>query len=70
MNVYRCVFLDNHSEAIAIEPMDVADLDQAIDLAIEMLKARPHYRAIEVWRGGQRLYASEPKGWSETGDRA
>ena len=56
MNVYRCVFVDGHSDAKAVEPMDVADLNQAIDLAIEMLKARPHYRAVEVWRGGHRLF--------------
>ena len=60
MDVYRCVFLDGHSAARAVEPIDVDDLDQAIDLAIEMLKVRPYYRAVEVWRGGHRLYTSVP----------
>ena len=58
MNIYRCVFLDDNAEAKAIEAMDVGDLEHAIDLAIEMLKGRPHYRAVEVWRGGKRLYTS------------
>jgi hypothetical protein len=70
MNVYRCVFLGGHSEAKAVEPLDVADLGQAIDLAIEMLKALPHYQAVEVWRGGHRLYASQPSGSTRTGDGA
>ena len=58
MNIYRCVFLDDNAEAKAIEAMDVGDLEHAIDLAIEMLKARPHFRAVEAWRGGKRLHTS------------
>jgi hypothetical protein len=56
MGLYRCVFLDEHDEAKSVEAIDVDDLSQAIDLAIEMLRMRVRYRSVEVWQGGHRLY--------------
>ena len=60
MPIYRCVFLDDNAQAKAVEAMDAGNLEHAIELAVEMLNSRPAYLAVEVWRGGQRLYSSDP----------
>jgi hypothetical protein len=60
MPIYRCVFLDDKAKAKAVEPIDAGHLEHAIELAAEMLNSRPGYLAVEVWRGGQRLYSSKP----------
>jgi|HubBroStandDraft_4_1064222.scaffolds.fasta_scaffold36444_3 hypothetical protein len=66
MGLYRCVFLDEHDEAKSVEAIDVDDLNQAIGLAIDMLKMRARYRSVEVWLGGHRLYI-HPNGPIEPG---
>ena len=60
MPIYRCVFLDDNAEAKVVEAIHVGNLEHAIEHAVEMLDSRPDYLAVEVWRGGQRLYSSKP----------
>jgi hypothetical protein len=60
MPIYRCVLLDDKAEAKAVEAIDAANLEHAIEFAVEVLYSRSDYLAVEVWRGGQRLYASKP----------
>ena len=57
MPSYRCYFIDRH-EHVAGPPelIETDALAEAIDQALAMLEARPHYRAVEVWDGGKRLY--------------
>jgi hypothetical protein len=60
MPIYRCVFLNDKAEARAVEAIDAGNLEHAIEVAVEVLNSRRDYLAVEVWRGGQRLYSSKP----------
>ena len=54
---WRC-FLDREERISAAESIEAAALEDAIQRALEMLGARSHHRAVEVWEGERRLYAS------------
>jgi hypothetical protein len=56
---FRCYFLDMRDRIVAAEVVDAADDQEAIELALAMLKARPRHYTIEVWRGAKRIY----RGW-------
>ena len=57
MHSYRCYFInhDAHHGGPA-EIVDADNLSAAIDVALAMLRARPHYASIELWDGAKRVY--------------
>ncbi|HTV89140.1 MAG TPA: hypothetical protein VME41_09000 [Stellaceae bacterium] len=58
MSIYRCHFLDAGEQVAAAEEIDADALPEAIARARMMLTHRAHHRAIEVWQGARRLYAT------------
>jgi hypothetical protein len=61
MPTYRCYFLDYQDHIEAAENIRADCLDEAIDRALAMLKARPHHHCIEIWHGALRLYVSRER---------
>ena len=61
MPSFRCYFLDYQGHIGAAENFDAEHLDEAIERALAMLKARPHHHSIEIWQRTLRLYASREK---------
>ena len=59
MPVYRCYFLDRHDHIQAADNIEVDALNEAIDRALVMLRARPQHHSVEVWQGPVRLYNSQ-----------
>jgi hypothetical protein len=53
---YLCCFLDRNQGLGAAEMIDANELSDAIDKALTMLQARPHYQGVELWEGGKRVY--------------
>jgi len=61
MPSYRCYFIDRNDRFG--EPPEIIEADarfEAIGTALAMLRARPHYQAIEVWEGARRVYPLPP----------
>ena len=54
--LYRFTCLDADEHPVSTEEIDVQSLMDAIAKAHTMLKARPHYETIEVWRGNSLAY--------------
>jgi hypothetical protein len=56
MPAFRCYFLDaNDRIAGSPEIIDADGLNEAIDRALDMLRARPSHHAVELWDGGRRV---------------
>ena len=58
MHSYWCYFLDRYEQINAAERIEADAVDDAIGRALEMLCARPHHRAVEVWEGERLVYTS------------
>ena len=58
MASYRCYFLDQSEHIHGSADVEAAGLEEAIDLALEMLKGQYSRKCefIEIWQGDQRLY--------------
>ncbi len=58
MPSYRCYFLDRDEHIHGSADIEADELEEAIDLALEMLKAQHSSKCevIEIWQGDQRLY--------------
>jgi hypothetical protein len=56
MHIYRCYFLSEDDHVQSFEVIEVASLNEAIDRALAMLKARPQHRSVELWDGSRRVY--------------
>ena len=56
MGSYRCYFINYEDEIGLSEMIDADNPTDAIEKALVMLHARPHYSAVEVWEGQKRLY--------------
>jgi hypothetical protein len=53
---FRCYFLNADDHIEAFEVIEVASLNEGIDRAHAMLKARPQHRSVELWDGSRRVY--------------
>lgn len=59
MPTYRCYFFNREGHIVGpAEIIDAAEPPDAIDKALAMLGARPHYARIEVWDGERMVYPS------------
>ena len=58
MPSFRCYFLDRDEHIHGSADIEADALEEAIDLALEMLKAQhsSNCEFIEIWQGDQRLY--------------
>ena len=56
MHVYRCYFLNADDHIEAFEVIEMAGLNDAVERALAMLKARPQHRSVELWDGSRRVY--------------
>ena len=52
---YRCYFVNESGSITAIEPIECVSDDDVLQVAVTMLRARPHHYAIEAWDGGRRV---------------
>jgi hypothetical protein len=58
MRSYRCYFLDAGDRVGAEIAIRADDLTEAIDQALLRLQERPHFLAIELWKGETLAYCS------------
>ena len=58
MDGYRCYFLNEDGHVRSREDIESERFGEAVDVALTLLRQRPHYRSVEIWQGAVRLYAS------------
>jgi hypothetical protein len=56
MSSYHCCFTDWNGQATPPEVIEANEPTEAVERGLKMLHARPHYRDVEIWDGGKRLY--------------
>lgn len=59
MHVYRCFFLNGDGHIKAAEIIEAELVEDVIDKARVMLRARPQHQTVEIWEGGRRLYRTD-----------
>ncbi len=55
MRSYRCYFLDKDGRISALEVVECDSDDEARQMALQMLRQRPHHFAVEVWDQARRI---------------
>lgn len=58
MGQYRCLFLNGAGSVEGHEVVNSRDEMEAVMLAKDMWRHRPHYFGMEVWRGGRCVHAA------------
>lgn len=58
MSYLRCYFFDENGRIIGIEGFEGGTVSAAVEQGTKLAENRQRCDSIEIWRGGERLYAA------------